>query len=191
MHRRALLWCLAVLSVIAACDSDTVDESILPSGDTEIGKLRGGSVDTLCTWTRDEFAKAGGVSCDLGDPKAAPAYAGLVDFAGSSCGPATELETDCSLSVNDYEACIDALVADACSEEATNLCGGLGKCSTAQVELTLEPSCSGLLKCCKEIDDQTERERCKSVAAGESEVACGLELTAYVGWCPDANGASE
>jgi hypothetical protein len=192
MRRSALFSCLAVLLVgISACGTDSVDESILPIGDTRLGKLRGGSVDTLCQWTREQFANATGTGCALGESDAAPSFGMIVDFAGSTCGPEPKMASHCSVTVDDYEACVDALVADACGTEPTELCQGLGECAGADVGLNLEPTCSGLSSCCEQIEQPSERERCQAVATADNEVACGLELATYVGLCPKANRASE
>ena len=193
MHPSRLLWCLPVaLLTISACGPDAVDESTLPTGDTKLSILRGGSVDTLCSWTRERFAQASDGDCDLGDSNAAPEYDQVVAFAGSSCGPAPEIGSACRLRVEQYGDCVDALVADACGREATDACSKLGECAVAKIELVLVPDCDGLSTCCKEIESKRERERCQSVVATGGELACGLELAAYVGLCPKANdGASK
>jgi len=178
---------VAIALAVTACDSTDVDESVLPTADTQLGVLRGGSVDTLCNWTRERLAQASGGPCDLSDPNAAPEYRHFVDFAGSSCGPEPKIDPNCTLTVDDYEACVDALVADACSAETTRHCSELGGCAAGRVELGLTPGCSGLSDCCDEIELETERERCRSVAADDSEIACGLELAVLVGLCPNAS----
>jgi hypothetical protein len=192
MRPSRLLWCWPIAQLAtAACGPDAVDESTLPTGNTKLGALRGGSVDTLCSWTRERFAEANDADCDLGDSSAAPEYDHVVAFAGSSCGPAPEIRNDCSLSVDEYGDCVDALVADACASRATEPCSKLDECAVAQVGLALVPGCDGLSKCCEEVDSKRERERCQSVVATGAELACGLELATYVGFCPKANdGAS-
>ncbi|MBN1612799.1 MAG: hypothetical protein JW940_39620 [Polyangiaceae bacterium] len=187
------MWCLPVaLLVISACGPNAVAESILPAGDTELSILRGGSLDTLCSWTRERFAEAKDTDCDLGDPNAAPEYSQVVRFAGANCGREPKISDTCGLRVDGYGDCVDALVADACAAEATERCSKLGECAVAEVELALVPGCDGLSQCCKEIETNSERQRCQSVVATGNELACGLELAAYVGFCPEANdGASK
>jgi hypothetical protein len=184
---------VVVVAMLAmpACGPDQVDESILPNGDTQLGALRGASVDTLCAWTRERLAEASDADCDLAAPEAASEYDHLVDFAGSSCGPEPAISTDCTLSVEDYDACVNAFVADACAAAPTELCAQLGKCALARVALGLRPDCSGLAECCATIEQTSERQRCQSVATGDSELACGLALAGYVGLCPNANDASK
>jgi hypothetical protein len=192
MRPNPRLWRVPVaLLALSACGTDTVDESLLPTGDTKLSILRSGSLDTLCSWTREQFAKAHDADCDLEDVNAAPEYGQLVRFGGSNCGRAPKISNECSLRVDDYGACVDALVADACGSGAKELCSKLGECAVADVELALVPDCEGLSECCKEIETKSERERCQSVVATGSKLACGLELAAYVGFCPEANdGAS-
>lgn len=192
MRWTAIFWCLGVVPLaIAACGTESVDESILPTGDTELGKLHGGSVDALCDWTRKRFAKAANTACALGESSAAPNYGAIVAFSGSSCGPERIIGSDCSVSVDEYDACVDGLVADTCATATTALCAGLGECAVAATKLNLEPSCVGLSRCCEEIEQQGEREPCQAVVSADAEPACGLVLATYLGYCPEANRASD